>query len=524
MSLTSSFLRRPIEAPWSALNFLRVLGEGRYGTVWLCEDSRSGEKFACKKVLKESLKDSLLLQHFLRQEVALLDSFAGKNPNIIELKYVFEDNDAVYLMMEFCDAGDLFSYVLNGASVPESRCSSSVTESSGGSGIGDGSPSTRTDGNGENVCDNLSCGAWRGSSTWGLPESKAVWIFRQVAQAVLFCHRNGVMHRDIKLENVLLCRPFNAGGGQYYCYSALPPPVLSLPKAPNAPDSRVLAKLADFGLALKLAQGEKTIGAAGSRLYEAPEVLLGEEYDLKADVWSLGVLLFGLLSCSMPFQGQSDRQLIRQVVKAHVDLSKGSWTSVSQEAKDLITRMLCVNPDVRLSMEEVVNHPWLKSSSRRRKAPALSSVPLSLASAPTTPKSPCEIVELSSAPSRNKRSGGSDLPSLDPCRGEEEEERENQGFTTPRQVSGAECAQKDAVRQRRKSASACARDEPTALPPLPPTTPKASTNSSGASKSPGGPTELSVNVAVDRSSKGRSMLDSWFPAFSPGKGKWRMGF
>lgn len=517
MSFTTSFFRRPIEAPWSALNFLRLLGEGRYGTVWLCEDSRTGEQFACKKVLKETLKDSLLLQHFLRQEVALLDSFAGKHPNIIELKYVFEDSDAVYLMMEFCDAGDLFTHITNGAACADSSSSSS--------GVGsDCSGASRGDSGGSNPCDNICSGVWRANPSWGLPESKAVWIFRQIAQAVLFCHKNGVIHRDIKLENVLLCKPFSSGGSQYYCYSALPSPAASLPKPPSAPDMRVLAKLADFGLAVKLSKGEKTVGPAGSRLYEAPEVILGEEYDLKADVWSLGVLLFSLLSCSMPFQGQSDRQLMRKVAKGQLDFSRGMWVAVSDEAKDLIRAMLSVDPETRLSMDEVVSHPWLKSASRRARVVSVG-LPLSLPALPSTLKSP-EIMAMSPDPVKESkaRTMAIDLPSLDPCRGDED--RENESIITPNQASGRlDFSANETLRHRQKGGHGSARDKESSLPPLPPTTPKAAvTDNSAGTSSPGTPSERPVNVSGDRQNKGRSILDSWFPSVSPGRGKWRMGF
>ncbi|GJP61130.1 hypothetical protein CLOP_g18331 [Closterium sp. NIES-67] len=528
MDPSASFLRRPTEAPWSALKFIKVIGEGRFGTVWLCEDGRTGEQYACKKVLKESLKDSLLHQHFLRQEVALLDSMAGKHPNIIELKYVFEDHEAIYLMMEFCDVGDLFTYVTsNGCTIPEARnCSSS-----GSSGSGFGMSSAKSGGKASSdESSSSSSSKHRSGLSWGLPENKAVLVFRQVAQAVLFCHRNGVMHRDIKLENVLLCSPLNSAGPQYYYCSALPPP--PLPKQPAASDVRVLAKLADFGLAVRLAHGEKTVGTAGSRLYEAPEVILGQEYDMKADVWSLGVLLFGMISCSMPFQGHGDRQLIRQILRGNVDLSRGGWSAVSAEVKDLIRAMLSVNPDERISMAQVVAHPWIKAASRRKPPVVTTSVTgvsgatgvaVPAISGSLTPKSPVHFMV-------SPPGSSSDLPSLDPCSKQEDDKEGKVRLVT--RGEGNEHSNglfeknidHDSDVSSHKNRDGRHQKE-NSLPPLHPTTPRGIAGGDASL----GPSVVPPGQAGEggekHSGKGRSsMWDSFLPALSPSRGKWRMGF
>ncbi|CAI5459492.1 unnamed protein product [Closterium sp. Yama58-4] len=549
MVSSSSFLRRPTEAPWSTFKFSKVIGEGRFGTVWLCEDWRTGEQYACKKVLKASLKDSLLHQHFLRQEVALLDFMAGKHPNIVELKFVFEDDEAIYLMMEYCDVGDLFSYVTsNGVcTVPEAR-SSSCSSSSGIGGLG--SIKSRGKASGGENSSSSSNSKQRSGLSWGLPENKAVLIFRQLAHAVLYCHRNGVVHRDIKLENVLLSNPLNSSVPQYYYSTSLPSP--SLPKHPGtASDVRVVAKLADFGLAVRLAPGEKTVGTAGSRPYEAPEVILGQEYDMKADVWSLGVLLFGMLSCSMPFQGSGERQLTRQIIRGNVDMSRGAWSAVSAEAKDLIRAMLFVNPDERISMAEVVTHPWIKAASRRRPVVTTSLTELDFANVTSGAVSPAfhgsltPTTPLFSMKSpfgrRRKVSSTSDLPSLYPCskvegdadgrdhKIDEEDRNNNQGLDAPGAdersaglfVKIANQEDSDAASRNTQSSN---REKENSLPPLHPKTPQGCAADAALGLLVVLPDEMAGGVETHGCKGGSSMWDSFLPALSPSRRKWRKSF
>ncbi|GJP32911.1 hypothetical protein CLOM_g17494 [Closterium sp. NIES-68] len=169
-----------------------------------------------------------------------------------------------------------------------------------------------------------------------LPEKEAALIFRQIVSAVAFCHSRGIVHRDLKPENILLHQSSPANG--------------------NAPQR--LAKVADFGLAVQIDRQTKACGVAGSPFYMAPEVLSGE-YGFEADVWSLGVVLYVLLSGSPPFWGADDNAVFRAVLDAPLDLTSGAWAGVSAEAKGLLRCMLHRDPRRRPSAAKLLSHPWI---------------------------------------------------------------------------------------------------------------------------------------------------------------------
>ncbi|GJP41484.1 hypothetical protein CLOM_g1157 [Closterium sp. NIES-68] len=167
-----------------------------------------------------------------------------------------------------------------------------------------------------------------------IPEKEAALLFRQIVSAVAFCHARGVMHRDLKPENILLKKQLVNGRHATF------------------------AKLADFGLAIGLEEGSKASGAAGSPFYMAPDVLTGE-YGVEADVWSLGVILYVLLSGNTPFWGPDDNAVFASVLGGKVDMSGPAWAGVSAEAKSLIRCMLQRDPRRRPSAAKVLSHPWI---------------------------------------------------------------------------------------------------------------------------------------------------------------------
>eukprot|EP00475_Leptophrys_vorax_P034633 TRINITY_DN5617_c0_g1_i1.p1 TRINITY_DN5617_c0_g1~~TRINITY_DN5617_c0_g1_i1.p1 ORF type:complete len:708 (+),score=-52.92 TRINITY_DN5617_c0_g1_i1:121-2244(+) len=316
----ASFAPLPACDLFASYTFGDVVGEGQSGRVWRCHDRQTGEPFACKQIRKRNLSDVQLSD--LRREVEAMLRLRGHR-NVLSLLGLYEDDKAVYLVTELCEAGDLFSLI---------------------------------------------------ADRHGLDERAAARVFAQVASAVKWCHVNRVVHRDIKPENILLSRQPSTPPAATDASSRLSPPSS---RKPGGDGDNIHVRLADFGLAFPLKPGAAVIGAAGSVPYEAPEVLALAPYNYCADVWSLGVLLYAMLSANWPAFPGNARKLLP------TDFRPQPWPSISFEAKDLIRRMLTVDPMERLDICSVLDHPWLRThlAPAARPAQAQAQAPTAQASA-----------------------------------------------------------------------------------------------------------------------------------------------
>ena len=120
-------------------------------------------------------------------------------------------------------------------------------------------------------------------------------------------------------------------------------------------------RLIDFGLS-KASRGNRNLTTvAGTPYYMAPEVLEGN-YGAKADIWSLGVLMYTLVSGYLPFQGQTSAEVFRKIKEAEFRFNHVEFDSVSSECKDLITKLLVANPKKRISGKDALSHPWFKKA------------------------------------------------------------------------------------------------------------------------------------------------------------------
>ncbi|XP_073269568.1 calcium-dependent protein kinase 2-like isoform X2 [Primulina huaijiensis] len=162
-------------------------------------------------------------------------------------------------------------------------------------------------------------------------ERAAASLLRTIVQTVHTCHSMGVIHRDLKPENFLL-----------------------LNKDEDAP-----LKVTDFGLSVFYKQGEVCKDIVGSAYYIAPEVLK-RRYGPEVDIWSVGVMLYILLSGVPPFWAESENGIFNAILRGHVDFSSEPWPSISNGAKDLVRKMLNSDPKLRLTAFDVLNHPWIK--------------------------------------------------------------------------------------------------------------------------------------------------------------------
>ncbi|CAI5995078.1 unnamed protein product [Closterium sp. NIES-65] len=275
-----------------------VLGKGQYGVVWRLVDRRTAREFACKRVSRAACGENA--HAAARREIEIMAKLRGKGSgHIIGLEAVYADRDSLYMLMELGTGGDLLARIQN-----------------------------------EGM----------------LSEAESRDIFASVARAVKECHDHSIVHRDIKPENILLCPKKTAPG-----VAATDSFSHNLSQSSSAAGNpQHVAKLTDFGLSLELPRWQQVVGYAGSYPYEAPEVMALEPYDESADIWSLGVLLYAMLSGTWPLFRNNVREL-----DDIADWEAPCWSSISDDAKNLIRWMLAVDPLMRPTIDQILADTWL---------------------------------------------------------------------------------------------------------------------------------------------------------------------
>ncbi|KAG7375995.1 hypothetical protein PHYPSEUDO_014695 [Phytophthora pseudosyringae] len=165
------------------------------------------------------------------------------------------------------------------------------------------------------------------------PEDEAKDIIRNLASVIQYLHSRNICHRDLKLENILV-ETLDEGGH---------------------------IKLCDFGASTLFKMGASMRKVLGSVVYMAPEVLEGN-YKETCDMWSLGVIMYMLLSNKAPFYGDTEDELVESIFAGEVSYAAKEWDAVSPEAKALIKKLLHTTPADRFTAGQVLQHPWIKST------------------------------------------------------------------------------------------------------------------------------------------------------------------
>jgi calcium/calmodulin-dependent protein kinase I len=170
-------------------------------------------------------------------------------------------------------------------------------------------------------------------------ENEAKEAVTQLISAIGYCHDMGIVHRDLKPENLLY----------------------------STPNDDAVLKLADFGLAQLLKSNELMHNACGTPGYVAPEVLRNDSsgYGKEVDMWSVGVILYILLCGFPPFYDEDNGKLFMAIQKGEFDYPSPYWDDVSPEATDLIDKLLVLDPAMRLTAPQALEHPWLSSTDGR---------------------------------------------------------------------------------------------------------------------------------------------------------------
>ncbi|XP_046404939.1 uncharacterized protein LOC124170267 isoform X2 [Ischnura elegans] len=167
-------------------------------------------------------------------------------------------------------------------------------------------------------------------------EDVASHMIRDLASALCYLHSLQIVHRDIKPENLLVVEEGGAAEG-----------------------TRLSLKLGDFGLAQVVTEPLFTV--CGTPTYVAPEILAETGYGLKVDIWAAGVIAYILLCGFPPFVSANNDQeeLFDRILRGHFSFPASHWEHVSPSARDLVSHMLRVDPELRFSAEDVLDHPWV---------------------------------------------------------------------------------------------------------------------------------------------------------------------
>ncbi|KAK9370174.1 kinase-like domain-containing protein [Lipomyces kononenkoae] len=184
----------------------------------------------------------------------------------------------------------------------------------------------------------------KGEALGPVPEAEALVIVFQILKALEYLHSKNVAHRDLKLDNILLLS--------------------------QNPGSRIV--LVDFGISKYVVGSRRMTTVVGTPEFSAPEVGFADSlrqkncrsgYDLKCDLWSLGIVLHILLSGISPFYDSTENttRIARNARECRLNLNGVAWVNISRSAKDLVKRLICVDPKERFSVEQCFAHPWIST-------------------------------------------------------------------------------------------------------------------------------------------------------------------
>lgn len=170
-----------------------------------------------------------------------------------------------------------------------------------------------------------------------LPEERAKMIMFQIFQGVHYLHSFGIVHRDLKLENIMMTDMKD---------TACP-------------------KIVDFGLSKIIGPNETANEPFGTLGYVAPEVLKKQSYTFSCDIWSLGCILYALLSGSLPFDHNDQKELMRMTMEDTLKFDLPVWDKVTANCKCLIMNLLKKNSTQRIKLGEAMKHQWFDSVRRK---------------------------------------------------------------------------------------------------------------------------------------------------------------
>ena len=251
---------------------IKLLGQGAFGKVMLGIQILTGKKVAIKAIDKSHLLNEHSRRKIFR-EVYILKKI--RSNYVVKILEVFESDENFLIVMEYLPGGDLLNYLKTNGKMTEAACKK---------------------------------------------------IFHQIILGAITIHRHGVLHRDFKLDNILLDKSLTS------------------------------VKICDFGVSKLVHKGEIIMDQCGTPAYLAPEIVLDKGYEgYWSDIWSLGVLLFCMVCGTVPFKANTLSDLHKAILMGKYEFPE----FLSEGVRDLIRKMLQIVPNKRIPLENVIKHPWI---------------------------------------------------------------------------------------------------------------------------------------------------------------------
>ena len=250
----------------------QLLGKGGFAEVYRAKNRKNGKSYAIKVVKKQRMTDMHILDR-VRSEIKIHSKL--KHDCIVNLVTYCEDDECIYIVLELCTGGNMFQFLRRMVK---------------------------------------------------LSESDAAYIVRQLLSALAYLHQHGILHRDLKLSNILL-------------------------------NDSLTVKICDFGLAVQIEHpDEEHYTMCGTPNYIAPEIAAQRSHGLPADLWSIGCLFYSLVTGVAPFEHPAGVKPTLERVQSGEYVEPAN---LSKDALDFLRRLLELNPLKRPSVQQVQNHPFL---------------------------------------------------------------------------------------------------------------------------------------------------------------------
>ena len=277
--LSQTLIKEEKGDPSKKYKIIKRLGDGSYGTVYSVVNNQTGMSAAMKKI--EKVKENEIDDLEIKNEIDILKNL--DHPNIVKIYEFYDTLTDFYIVTEYCKRGELYGYIKNYYS-----------------------------------------------------ENQLAVLFYQVFSGLSYLHERHILHRDLKLENIMIS---------------------DIEEDIKTKENYFWIKIIDFGTAKIFKKNKNEKAVVGSSYYIAPEVLK-QKYNEKCDSWSVGVILYMLIVGRAPFDGKNDDEIIESIKIGDYNKNHPKLLSRSKEVQNLVSCLLERKINKRLSALDALNHPF----------------------------------------------------------------------------------------------------------------------------------------------------------------------